>query len=295
MGNDSSAAAADGPHRPDPLDADFRAAVAAIDAGDVGEVERLLAARPALARERLRAPGAWLREQVGDTLDGYFREPYLLWFVADNPIRAGRLPANIADVARTLAAAAKGAPSYAEQVDYALELVVTGRVPREAGVLEGLIDVLLDAGASPEHLEGAMAERNHAAVARLIDRGAAPTLASALFLGRWEDAQRLARTASARDRQVALATAALDGNAEALRFVIPLGVDVSAYSTAIHPHATAIHHAVGSGSLDAVRVLADAGADLTIRDRAYGGTPLGWAEHLGRHEIAAFLRQRQSA
>jgi hypothetical protein len=41
-------------------------------------------------------------------------------------------------------------------------------------------------------------------------------------------------------------------------------------------------------------VLVDAGADLDVEDRIHHATPLEWAEHLRRTEIAAFLRERIS-
>ena len=41
------------------LDASFREAVSAIDSCDVATVERLIAANPALVRDRLESPGAW--------------------------------------------------------------------------------------------------------------------------------------------------------------------------------------------------------------------------------------------
>jgi peptide-methionine (S)-S-oxide reductase len=50
---------------------------------------------------------------------------------------------------------------------------------------------------------------------------------------------------------------------------------------------------VDSGSLDAVRVLVEAGADRGAKDRVYNGTPVGWAEYLKRPEIAAYLRERE--
>src|ERR671937_29091 len=91
----------------DVLDSLFREAVSAIDAGDVAALERLLAAYPRLVRDRLDSPGAWLRDQVGGAMDGFFRQPYLLWFVAEDPVRTGKLPGNIAQVTRAIIQAAK--------------------------------------------------------------------------------------------------------------------------------------------------------------------------------------------
>ena len=65
------------------LDPRFQDAVDAIDSGDAVRLERLLAEDPGLVRDR-----------VGGG-EGYFSRPYLLWFVAENPVRNGRLPANI--------------------------------------------------------------------------------------------------------------------------------------------------------------------------------------------------------
>ena len=132
------------------LDLLFREAVSSIDAGDVTGLERQLTARPNLARDRLDSPGAWLRDQVGDALDGFFARPYLLWFVAEDPVRNGKLPSNIAQVAQTILDAAKRqeSGSLQEQLDYALRLVCWSWIARECGVSIALVDVLVDAGAS---------------------------------------------------------------------------------------------------------------------------------------------------
>jgi hypothetical protein len=58
---------------------DFYQAVAAIDAGDVGTLQRLLDAYPELATGRLDGSPDWLRDQIGDAVDGFFSRPYLLW------------------------------------------------------------------------------------------------------------------------------------------------------------------------------------------------------------------------
>jgi peptide-methionine (S)-S-oxide reductase len=286
------------------LDANFREAVAAIDAGDVAGLERLVAANPALVRERLESPGPWLRESVAGAIDGFFQRPYLLWFVAEDPVRNGRLPENIAAVARTIIDAARrqNAPNLQEQLDYALTLVSWSWIARQCGVQLALIDVLVDAGATPNgNPDNALINGNVAAADHLVTRGAPLTLATALCLGRWDDVDRLVTPANAAQKQLALVLSALNGKTDALRRMIRAGVDVNATSADLYAHGTPLHHAVCSGSLDAVRVLVEAGADLARQDLAWGGTPLGWAEHYlsettgnspGKQyaEIAAYLR-----
>jgi peptide-methionine (S)-S-oxide reductase len=295
------------------LDALFHEAVSAIDAGDVVPLERLLEAHPQLVRDRLDSPGVWLRDKVGGALDGFFKAPYLLWFVAEDPVRHGRLPMQIADVARTIISAAKQqrVDSFQYQIDHALRLVCWSWIARDCGVQIELIDVLLDAGASPDgrdvyegrygtHSDAAIYNRNFAAAEHLVKRGASPTLTTALSLGRWDDAERLARASTPEEQQSAFVQAAMNGQADALRHMLALGMSASTVSARNQSHATAVHHAVWSGNVDAVRVLVEAGADLSRRDTIYGGTPLGWAMHGEQsdtaraeqyREIVAYLRK----
>jgi len=291
----------DNPPILDPL---FREAVAAIDAGDVTTLERLLAANPRLVRDRLDSPGAWLRDKVGGALDDFFKQPYLLWFVAEDPVRNNKLPKNIAQVARAIIQAAQreGIESLQEQLDYALRLVAWSWIARKCGVQIELIDVLVDAGASPHgNPDNALINGNLVAAEHLVERGATMSLGTALCLGHWDDVTRLAQTASAREKQFGFILAALNGKAEALRRMIDLGVDLNRPSENLYSHGTALHHAVCSGSLDAVKVLVEAGAELGAKDTAWQGTPLDWAEYYIREakrddagkaypEIAAYLR-----
>lgn len=288
------------------LDVSFREAVGAIDAGDVETLERLITATPSLVRDRLASPGSWLREKVGGALDGFFQRPYLLWFVAEDPMRTGTLPRNVAAVARAIIDAARreNAANLQEQLDYALTLASWSWIARQRGVQLDLIDVLIDAGAALDgNQNNALVNGNFAAADHLVKRGAALTLEVALCLGRWNDVDRLLPIASDKEKQFAFVLSALHGKVEALRRLIAAGVDVNAPSAGLYSHGTPLHHAVSSGSLEATKVLVEAGAKLDAKDHAWGGTPLGWAEYYlsggqGDHpekqyaQIAAYLRSR---
>ena len=290
----------------DQLDALFRDAVAAIDGGNVATLEKLLRQHPELVRERLTAPGDWVRSQIGRALDGFFKDPYLLWFVTEDAVRMGQLSANVAAVASTIIDAARraGVPDLQHQLDSTFHFAVCSPTGREDGRQLELLDVLIDAGASTE---GGPVQAficyNDAAARHLIRRGARLTLPAALCLGLWDDVASLAPQATAEEKQMALGLAALNGKAEALSRLLPLGVDLDAFTSGFYSHATPLHHAVWSGSLAAVKVLVEAGAKLTTRDKAEDATPLGWAEYaktlpagqtLGKQfrEIAAYLRER---
>ncbi|MEX6689813.1 ankyrin repeat domain-containing protein [Danxiaibacter flavus] len=252
----------------------FRQAVEAIDHGDVVLLERLLNMNPHIVGTRLDYPAG-----------GYFRDPYLLWFVADNPIRHERLPANIVEIASLLIHFARqyADESFTFQTGYALGLVVTGRIPRECGVQIELMDLLLDAGAAPGNGHGALAHGNTDAAKHLLKRGGELTLATAICLDIMDEVPRLLETASSKDLEIALVAAAFYGKADMLKLLIASGANVNAYldaSSGFHHHASALHQAVFSASLDAVKILVNAGADLSARDRIYGGIPLGWAQHM---------------
>lgn len=264
------------------LDDRFREAVAAIDAGDIGELERLIATCPELVRQRLTSPGAWLRDKAGNALDGFFQRPYLLWFVAEDPVRNGTLPGNIAAVARAIVDAARreSPANLQEQLDYALTLVSWSWIARERGVQLELIDVLVDAGAAlAGNPNNALVNGNFAAAEHLVRRGATITLEVALCLGWWDDVERLLPAVSDDEKQFAFVLSALHGRSDALRRLLAAGADLNAPSAGLYPHGTPLHHAVSSGSLEAVKVLVEAGADVDAKDSAWGGTPLGWAHY----------------
>jgi hypothetical protein len=135
----------------------FRRAVDLLDAGDVEGLRAHLRAHPNLVHERVVFEGG-----------NYFQNPSLLEFVAENPIRQGKLPANIVEVAKLILDV--GAKSDRATLDETLGLVCSGRVPRECGVQIPLIDLLCDYGADPNRgMPGAHGEFE--AAGALLRRG----------------------------------------------------------------------------------------------------------------------------
>lgn len=266
----------------------FRAAVEAIDTGNVTELNRLVAEHPALLSERL---------VNGD--QGYFKDPYLLYFVADNPIRMERLPANIVEVVAVLLGELKrlDVASLQEQLDYTLGLVATGRIPRECGVQLAMMDLLLDVGARPDGGLGALAHGSVAAARKLIQRGGTLTLATAVGLDRSEDVQRLLPAAGKTERLVALTVAAFHGKQKWVAFLLEKGVDPNGYpkSLEFHSHATPLHQAVSSGSLATVKLLVKGGANLMLKDKIHCGTPRHWAKYMQAQESDKAVKKRYAA
>src|SRR5450631_714464 len=110
----------------------FRHAVRLIDSGDVASLRSLLAQTPDLVHRHILFEGG-----------NYFRNPSLLEFIAENPVRNGALPANIVDVTKTILEAG---PEIAARND-ALMLVATSRVARECKARTALIETLCAYGA----------------------------------------------------------------------------------------------------------------------------------------------------
>jgi peptide-methionine (S)-S-oxide reductase len=272
----------------------FKQAVDAVDAGDEKTLKELLDAHPEVATDRLYSPGEWLTNVIGDELNSFFKDPYLLWFVSEDAVRNKSLPRNIADIAAIIIekASSEKAPGLQEQLDYALRLVAWSGVARECGVQIELLDVLIDAGAFTDNVSNdALVNGNFAAAAHLIERGARLTLATALCLEKWDDADQLALTASNDQKQFSLVLAALNGKAQAVRRAISYGADINKPSEHLYSHGTPLHHAVWSGSLDTVKVLVEAGANLETKDSIYDGTPLGWAAYGKRTAVAKYLEE----
>lgn len=257
----------------------FRRAVDLLDEGDLEGLRAHLRAHPNLVHQRVVFEGG-----------NYFQNPSLLEFVAENPIRHGKLPANIVEVAKLILDA--GARNDRATLDETLGLVCSGRVARECGVQIPLIDLLCDYGADPNRgMPGAHGEFQ--AAGALLRRGARVDLPVAAALGRVEDARTLLPSASPEDRHRALALSAQFGHREIVHMLLDAGVDPNRYNPpGFHAHSTPLHQAALAGHEETVRLLVERGARLDLKDTIWQGTPEGWASHGGKTQVANYLRIR---
>jgi hypothetical protein len=199
------------PHHERIEDPIFRRAIDLLDSGDVASLRAHLKAHPNLTRQRVVFEGG-----------NYFRNPSLLEFIAENPVRHGKLPKNIVEVAKTILDAGLE-PAVLNET---LMLVATGSVPRECHAQRPLIDLLCDRGAEPDSaIEAAALHGEFDSVHALRARGARLTLPVAAALGKTDDALRLLPAASNQDRHLALTLSALFGHVEIVRLMLDAGED----------------------------------------------------------------------
>jgi hypothetical protein len=264
------------PHHERIEDATFRHAVDLLDKGDAAGLRDLLAQHPALVRKHVLFEGG-----------NYFRDPTLLEFIAENPVRHGVLPAKIVEVAKMILNAAP-APAA---VNSALELVATGRVPREQNVQKRLIEVLCEYGANPDGaIPGAALHGETGAVHALLEQGARLSLPVAAALGLDSEFLNLLPAATAEERHLALALASQYGRADIVRALLDAGEDPNRYNPG-HSHSTPLHQAALQGDRETVRLLVERGARLEMRDLIWNGTPADWARHAGWTEVEEYLRE----
>jgi len=270
------------PHHERIEDAAFRCAVEFLDAGDVEALRAHLKQHPDLARRHVAFEGG-----------NYFRNPTLLEFVAENPVRHGKLPKHVVEITKVILEAGVEQSSLNET----LLLVATGRVPRECGVQMDLINLLCDRGADRNSAaETAAVLFELQAVDGLLARGARITLPLAAALGRTEDARGLLPNADQEKRHLALANASQYGHLEIVRLLLDAGEDPNRFNpVGGHSHSTPLHQAAGNGHLQAVKLLVERGARLDVKDIMFGGTPAEWAAYAGKKEVEAYLRAREES
>jgi len=265
------------PHHERIEDVHFRRAVDLLDAGDVERLRAHLKEYPNLVHQHMVFEGG-----------NYFRNPTLLEFAAENPVRHGTLPASIVQIAKVILDA--GADYEAR--NEALGLVSTGMVPRKCRVQIPLIDLLCEYGADPNSaLRAAALHGEFDAVNALLAHGGRMNLSIAAALGRIEEARQLLPTADSNERHLALTLAAMFGYVEIVRMLLDAGEDANRYNPiGAHSHSTPLHQAALAGHADVVRLLVERGARFDIKDILWQGTPADWAQHGGKTEVEAYLR-----
>jgi hypothetical protein len=258
-------------------DATFRRAVDLLDAGDAAGLREHLKQHKKLVHQRVEFEG-W----------NYFRNPTLLEFVAENPIRRGTMPKNIVDVARVILDAG---PDQASR-DTTLALAATGSVALERGATVPLIELLCEYGADPDGaIDAAALHGSLLAVRALLQHGARMTLPVAAALSDVESVRRLLATATKHERHVALSMASQIGWIEVVRVLLDAGEDPNRYNPiGGHSHTTPLHQAALIGNDSLVRLLLERGANPNARDLMWEGTPADWARHEGHAEVEAYLR-----
>ena len=166
-------------------------------------------------------------------------------------------------------------------VDITRPLII-GRTPWELAVITGhpaLADFLVSAGAEPDP-DPALA---FVRVALAGDRDAVESLPEGAL-------------AAARIEYPALMVRAAEiGSAEAVELLIDAGFDVDALGRSDlpidEPWETALHVAAYKGDAAITRLLLEFGADPTIRDRRFDGTPADWAAHFGFDDLRAMIEE----
>jgi ankyrin repeat protein len=280
----------------------FESAVEAVVAGDVAALESSLRENPELVRAR----------SIRITpFDPPVHRATLLHYVAANGVEGYRqkTPRNAVEIARTLLQAGAEVDALADLYGRpctTMSLLVSSEHPAKAGLQVALAETLLDFGAAIEGSGGGPKNGSPLTTAlmfgyrdtaeALARRGARiDNLAAAAGLGRFSDARQLLPSADAASRHVALALAAQHGHVEIVGLFLDAGEDPNRYNPkGHHAHSTPLHQAVASGHAAVVRLLVERGARLDIKDTTYQGTPLGWAQHLGKTEIEKYLRAQKA-
>ncbi|MDB5387537.1 MAG: Ankyrin repeat-containing protein [Planctomycetaceae bacterium] len=266
-------------HRPVIRDPHFKQAVAAIHRGDLSELRQLLARFPNLVHDRAVEPDCYPQD--------YFRDPKLLWFVANNPTVIQTMPANSVE----LAVAIIDAGADQADLDYTLGLVMTSQSAREQRLQQPLMKVLLSHGAkiTEASLFSTLGHRERGAMATLLESGLALTAPIAAGMGLVDDLAKLLPSTDAESLHAALSLAVINQQFEAVRLCLAAGADPNQFLI-VHAHSLPMHQAVANNDVPLLKLLIEHGAKLDIRDKLWDGTPLGWAVHTQQAAAETFLR-----
>lgn len=275
---DQVAAFMDARARTDSPVARFEAAADAVVSGDVTTLERLLREHPDLVRARsTRTHHSTLLHYVSTNGVEYFRQ---------------KPSPNAVKVAEALLEAGAEVDAMADMYGgsaTAFGLAATSLHLWLAGVVDPLMDVLLDHGAAIDPpsgggstVNGCLANGRPWAAEFLAGRGARLDLEGAAGVGRLdlvrsffnEDGCVKAPATHAQMKD-GFAWACEFGRADVVDFLLQRGMDVGARLR--HHGQTGLHWAAAGAHVETVKVLLDHKALVDAKDETWGGTPLQWA------------------
>ena len=263
----------------------FEASADAIVTGDAATLKRLLLQDPKLIRARsTREHGATL-----------------LHYVSANGVESYRqkTPKNIGAITEMLLNAGAEIDAMANVYgggSTTLGLAATSIHPERAGVLETLLQILLDHGANLDQpsiagnrqsiVIACLANGRPKAAEFLATRGAPLDLAGAAALGRLDVVKSFFDEGATREQlKEGFLYACECGRNSVVEFLVKKGADLATQSG---DGQTALHRAVIGGHLDTVKLLLRHHAPLEIQN-LYGGTVLGqtlWsAAHGGEPDV----------
>jgi hypothetical protein len=265
-------------HKSSPV-ALFEAAVDAIVTGDVATLKRLLRENPELIQARsTRSHHATLLHYVGSNGIEYFRQ---------------KTPKNIVRLAETLLEAGAEVDAAADMYgggSTTLGLVATSIHPFAAGVLEPLITLLLEHGATVDGPGGrsivnACLANGRARGAELMaGHGGRLDLEGAAGVGRldlvssfFNEDGSLKTNATRAQLNKAFAWACQYGRTSVVDFLLQRGMQIDAKVP--HHGQTGLHWAACNAHVDTVKLLLKRQAPVDAKDETWGNTPLGWALH----------------
>ena len=273
------------------MDSFFHPAMAAIVAGDLEQLSKLLEQTPELATRRSSCSHPTLMQCL----------------VLTDPA-----PAMAAEIVRLLA-------EYGSVLDE--PLIAAGSYNHD-----DVIAALLDAGGNIEGdgrwspLEEGLYWGAEQTAAFLVKRGArVDNLRKAAALGRMDYLQTCFDEAGALKPKIAgrvewpfgkplpaevvhdprqivnnaLIYAAAWGREDVVRFLLERGAEINAIPAGFDFAGTALHYAALRGRRSMCELLLAHGADPSIRDTRVNAPPEGWASHEGHDELAAWLQEQR--